>query len=649
MADKPDASKVKAQDSASQAMLEKAARDGVETTWDRYEKMGKQCKFGVTGVCCRNCYMGPCRVTEGKEGRDKGICGATVSTIVSRNFARMVAGGTSAHSDHGRNVAHTMLMTGQGKAKDYKIRDVGKLRRLAGWLGLEAGDKDTMRLAEEVGLAALMEFGKPEGTQHLLRRAPEKRQEVWRKQGVEPRAIDREVVEVLHRTTMGVDQEYKDIIKQASRCALADGWGGSLLATELQDVLFGTPIPRTTKGNLGVLKDDEINVILHGHEPTLSEMVVLASQDPEIQERALKAGAKGINLSGMCCTANEVLMRHGVSVAGSSMQQELAIATGAVEAMVVDVQCVMQGIVQAASHYHTKVITTNERGAIAGATHVPFDEEHGLDAAKDILDMAIDNFKNRGASQIPSEWEGMVVGFSHEAIKYMLGGSFRASYRPLNDNIMNGRIRGVVGVVGCNTPKAGVDVVNYELVKDLISHDILVVQTGCMAIASGKQGLMRPDLRQATGPGLREVCDVVGIPPVLHMGSCVDNSRILVACAEMVNEGGLGEDVSDLPVAGVAPEWMSEKAVSIGHYFVASGALVVFGIGLPTTGSTEVHNYLTGGIEKELGGRWAVEPEAKHIGAMVRDHIESKRDALGINEEKERKLFDMADRRALEV
>jgi carbon-monoxide dehydrogenase catalytic subunit len=630
-------------------MLEKAGCDGVETAWDRYESMQPQCKFGSTGLCCRNCFMGPCRVIEDLPGQERGVCGATASTIVARNFARMVAAGAAAHFDHGRNVAHTLLLAAQGKAKDYTIRDAAKLRRCAEWFGLEAGDKDAKRLAEEVGLAALMEFGKPEGVLRMLGRAPAKRQKVWCEQGVEPRAIDREVVEILHRTTMGVDQEYHDIIKQASRCALADGWGGSMIATELQDALFGTPVPRRTRGNLGVLKKDMVNVIIHGHEPTLSEMIVLASQNPEIVQAAQKAGAKGVNLAGICCTANEVLMRHGVAVAGSSMQQELAVATGAVEAMVVDVQCVMQGVVAAASRRHTKVITTNERGAIAGATHVPFDEAHALDTAKEILNLAIDNFRNRGEVTIPDVSEGMVVGFSHETIRYMLGGSYRASYRPLNDNIMNGRIRGVVGVVGCNQPKADMDVVNFELIQDLIRHDILVVQTGCMAIASGKQGFLRPDLRAAMGPGLKEVCDTVGIPPVLHMGSCVDNSRILIACTEMVSEGGLGEDLADLPVAGVAPEWMSEKAVAIGQYFVASGALVVFGIGMPITGSREVHEYLTGGIAKELGGRWAIEREGPRIAALVRDHVESKRDALGINEKKERKLFDMADRRALEV
>ncbi len=642
--------KVKTRDDASRQLLDKAKSDGVDTAWDRYEKMTPQCRFGTSGICCRNCFMGPCRVLEGKPGKDRGVCGATAGTIVARNFARMVAAGTAAHSDHGRGVAQTVLMTATGKAKDYTIRDAGKLRMIADVYGLDTSGKSDEQIAEVVAMTALSEFGKMEGEQRFLSRAPETRQKVWRDLGVAPRAVDREVTEILHRTCMGVDQDYKSILLAASRCALADGWGGSMIATELQDILFGTPIPRRAKANLGVLREDTVNIIIHGHEPTLSEMVTLAVQDPKLIEKAKAAGAEGgITLAGMCCTANETLMRHGVPLAGNSMQQELALATGAVEAMVVDVQCIMQSVTQVASCYHSKIITTSPKARITGALHMEFHEDRALDIAKEIVEVAIDNFGNRGKVLIPDETSDLVVGFSHETINYMLGGRFRASYRPLNDNIMNGRIRGVVGVVGCNSPKSSCDAANFELVSDLIAHDILVVQTGCMAIASGKQGFMRPEVKEKAGPGLREICDTVGMPPVLHSGSCVDNSRILIACAEMVKEGGLGADISDLPVAGCAPEWMSEKAIAIGQYFVASGALVVFGVGLPITGSQEVTDYLTGGIEKDLGGKWAVEPDPKRMAEMIRDHVESKRDALGINEAKERKLFDMADRRTLEV
>ncbi len=636
-------------DEASESIVKQMGEEGVKGVWDRSDAMSPRCKFGVQGICCRICYMGPCRIMEGREGKDRGVCGATAATVVARNFARAVAAGTAAHSDHGRGVAETLLQAASGAAKDYAIKDVKKLHAVAETFGIKVDERNPNEIAEELAHLALAEFGKPEGTQRFVTRAPKARQKVWEQAGVTPRAIDREVTELMHRTNMGVDQDFRSILLQATRCSLADGWGGSMIATELQDILFGTPHPLSSTVNLGVLKEDEVNIIIHGHEPILSEMLVVASQDPEMIKKAEKAGAKGITLAGICCTANEVLIRHGIPLAGNFLQQELAIATGAADAMVVDVQCVMQALADLARHYHTKLICTSEKAHITGADRVVFHEDKALDSAKEIIEMAVDNFKNRGKVHIPEQTSPLVAGFSHEAIEYMLGGSFRTSYRPLNDNIMNGRIRGLAGVVGCSNPQVTCDSIQNELVRELIANDILVVQTGCAAIASAKDGLLIPEMKELAGPGLREICETVGIPPVLHSGSCVDNSRILIAATAMVHEGGLGEDISDLPVAGCAPEWMSEKAIAIGQYFVASGVLTVFRDNLPIDGSQEVKDYLYGGIEEDLGGKWAVAKDAKEMGAIIREHIESKRDALGINEVTERKLFDMADRRALEV
>jgi carbon-monoxide dehydrogenase catalytic subunit len=450
---------------------------------------------------------------------------------------------------------------------------------------------------------------------------------------------------------MGVDQDYKSLLSHASRTALADGWGGSMLATELQDILFGTPYPGRGEVNLGVLKKDEVNIIVHGHEPILSEMIVAAAQDEELLAKAKKVGAKGINVAGICCTANELLMRHGVPIAGNFLCQELAIGTGAVEMMAVDVQCVMQGLSQVASCFHTKLVTTADKARMPGVEHIPMQEHTALKTAKELVAQAIENYQNRGEVNIPSQKESAVIGFSHEAINYMLGGRFRASYRPLNDNIINGRIRGIGAIVGCTNPKFPLDYAHVTLAKELIKKDVLVVTTGCATIACGKQALLNP--RQAlelAGPGLREVCETVGIPPILACGSCVDNSRLLVACSAVVEEGGLGEDLADLPVAGACLESITEKAFAIGQYFVASGVLVVFAKELfPFGGSENVKSYLFEGIEKDLGGRWATESDPVKAAEMMLQHIESKRDALGINVEKERKLYDMEERRALAV
>lgn len=640
--------KERSSDLAAQEMITRMAEAGQENAWDRLELQMPQCGFGKSGVCCRICAMGPCRITKKAK---LGVCGADVDTIVARNFLRAIAAGVAAHSDHGRTVAEVFLAAARGEAPDYKMKDTTKLFTLAEELGVKTKDRAVNEIAVDVGEIALAEFGKSEGTQLMAKRAPATRQEIWNKFSITPRAVDREVTESLHRSTMGVDQDYKNILNHASRVALADGWGGAMLATELQDILFGTPYPGRGEVNMGVLKEDEVNIIVHGHEPILSEMIAAASSDEELLAEAKKVGANGINVAGTCCTANELLMRHGIPIAGNFLNQELVIATGAIELMAVDVQCVMQGLSTVASCYHTRLITTVDKAKMAGVEHIPIDERNALNTAKELVRIAIGNYKNRGDVYIPKHKKSAVGGFSFESIKYMLGGRFRASFRPLNDNIINGRIRGIVGVVGCTNPKIPQDLTHTVLTRELIKNDILVLTTGCATIACAKQGLTNPaEALELAGPGLREVCETVGMPPVLACGSCVDNSRLLVSCSELVREGGLGEDISDLPLAGVCLESVSEKALAIGQYFVASGALVVFAKEvMPIFGSDNVVDYLFNGIEKDLGGRWAVESDPIKAAKLIIDHIEAKRDALGINKKAERKLYDMDDRRALVI
>jgi carbon-monoxide dehydrogenase catalytic subunit len=455
----------------------------------------------------------------------------------------------------------------------------------------------------------------------------------------------------MHRTHIGVGSDYKNLIKQAMRCSLSDGWGGSLIATELSDILFGSPQPILFGANLGVLDKKQVNIIVHGHEPTLSDIVVAVSQESDLLKMAEEKGAEGINISGICCTANEILMRHGIPVAGNFLQQELAIMTGAVDVMLVDVQCIMPALSSLSNCFHTKLLTTSPKCHIPGAQHIEFTEDRAVEVARQIIKTAIENFANRKSRiNIPKAKELGIAGFTTENAFYHLGGRFRASYRPLNDGVISGRLRGAAGVVGCNNPKQTHDYCHLAMIKELIKNDVLVVSTGCGAMAAGKAGLMRPDAAfKYCGKGLQEICETVGIPPVLHVGSCVDNSRILTILANMVAEGGLGEDIAELPVAGAAPEWMSEKAVSIGMYFVASGVYTVIAEPLPVLGSTNLTRYLTEEMEKDVGGKWAFERDPIKAAEMMLEHIEKKRDALGINVKKERKLYDMEDRRALAV
>ncbi|MFQ6069817.1 MAG: anaerobic carbon-monoxide dehydrogenase catalytic subunit [Candidatus Aminicenantales bacterium] len=631
-------------------MREKKTNSTPTTVWERSQQQKPRCGFGEQGLCCHNCFMGPCRISPRGSKYKIGVCGATADVIVARNFARMVAAGASAHSDHGREVAKTLLLAAQSPASGYKIKDVNKLKKVARCMDIPTENRAKEEIAAAVARRALEDFGRQEGEISFVRRAPEKRQKLWKRLGVTPRGIDREIVEMMHRTTIGVDHDYRNIMLQAARTALADGWGGSMIATELQDILFGNPSPLRGQANLGVLSGDEVNIILHGHEPLLAEAMVIASRDKELIELAKSKGAKGINLAGMCCNANEILLRHGLPVAGNMLQQELALTTGAVEAMIVDVQCVMPSLLELSKCYHTQLITTSPKARTEGATHVELDEKNAIQSAKEIIKEAILNFPHRGEVEIPEEKMDLIAGFSHEAINYMLGGRFRGSYVPLNDNVINGRIKGVAGVVGCCNPKVAAEKGHVGLVEELIANDILVVQTGCAAIACAKAGFLQPESAEKyAGKGLTEVCRAVGMPPVLHSGSCVDNSRILIALTEMVKVGGLGDDISELPVAGAAPEWMSEKAIAIGHYFVASGVHTIFGVGLPVEGSDKFSRHIFHDFENFFGGMWGVEIDTGKMACRIIDHIQKKREKLGISKAKERVLFDMQMRRELEV
>jgi carbon-monoxide dehydrogenase catalytic subunit len=594
--------------------------------------------------------MGPCRINPKGKPPQKGVCGATAEVIVARNFARMIAAGTAAHSDHGREVARTLLTAATNPESAYSIKDPGKLKKVAAALKIDTSQREINDIAADVAQRLLDDFGRQEGEISFISMAPESRQALWRYLKVVPRGIDREIVEMMHRTHMGVDHDHQNIMLQGARTALADGWGGSMIATELQDIMFGTPSPLRGQVNLGVLSKEKVNIVVHGHEPILSEMLVHASRDKKLLDLASSKGAKGINLAGICCTANEILLRHGLPIAGNILQQELAVNTGAVDAMIVDVQCIMPSLSEICKCYHTKLITTSSKAKIEGAEYFEFSDKKALDTAKAIVKEAINNFPNREKIDIPKEKMDLIAGFSHEAIVYMLGGSFRGSYAPLNDNVINGRIKGVAGVVGCCNPKVVHDQAHVDLVEELIANDILVVQTGCSAIACAKAGFLTPEsAAKYAGKGLAEVCSAVGMPPVLHSGSCVDNSRILVALSEMVKIGGLGRDISDLPVAGAAPEWMSEKAISIGQYFVSSGVFTIFGVGLPIGGSPVFSKHIFKEFEKLFGGMWAAESDPKKMAALMIDHIDKKREALGISKGKKRVLYDMEMRRDLEV
>jgi carbon-monoxide dehydrogenase catalytic subunit len=634
---------------ATAQMLRKAERDGVETAFHRAASM-KPCPIGAESACCKHCSMGPCRLNSRDPYAKEGVCGATIDTIQSRNFGRMIACGAAAHTDHGMNMLNLFRDVVTGQNKNYSIKDPIKLENVAIELGLDVKGKSIQEMAMDLYHEFEKTYTQIEGEIPFVKRAPEKTLETWRKHGLVPRGAMREIMDLMHRTHMGVDQHYENLTQQLSRTALADGWGGSMMATEISDILFGTPTPTQADVNMGCLDEKQVNIIIHGHEPNLFESMIAAVNDPKLLQSAKDAGAQGINLVGMCCSGAEMLGRHGIPHAGNFMSTEAVLVTGAIDAMGVDVQCIKQGLVKVAACYGTKIFTTNPSCRIEGAEHIEFEDHYPRNCTDSIVEMAIVRFKNRELPiEIPNIKTTGIHGFSHEYINYMLGGTFRSSYTPLNDNIINGRIRGVAGVVGCTNPRVKQDWVHVELVKELIKNDVLVVQTGCSQIALAKAGLCTPEAACLAGPGLSEVCETVGMPPVLGLGSCIDNSRILTACSEMVKTGGLGNSLADLPVAGAAPEWMSEKAIAIGQYFVASGVFTVFGVTFPIVEGTKFHQLLFEGLEKQGLGKWGFTPDPYEMAKMMIAHIDKKRKALGIDKSRERVLMDMADRQKLDA
>jgi carbon-monoxide dehydrogenase catalytic subunit len=606
-------------------LFAKAVQDGIETVWDRHEAQQPQCGFCDMGLSCRICIMGPCRVDPFGEGPQTGVCGADADIIVARNLCRMVAAGAASHSDHGRDLVEVLAGVADGTAIGYKIRDEAKLRRLAEEYGVVTDGKSTRGIAGELADAMMEDYGMRQKAVKMVARAPQKRRAVWEKFNLTPRGIDRETSEMMHRTHMGVDNNWQSLLLQAMRNALSDGWGGSMIATEVSDILFGVPTPRPTTVNAGVLKDDQVNIVVHGHNPVVSEMVSNACGSEELLALAKAKGAAGINLVGVCCTGNELLMRRGIAMAGNHLMTELILSTGAVDMMLVDYQCIMPSLGKVAGSYHTKMVSTSDKAQFPHMEHHEFHPHNAEKKAVEVVRSAVENFVNRGKVLIPVAPQEAVGGFSVETIVGALGGT----PEPLIDAIKAGKIRGAVGIVGCNNPKIKHDYGHVTLTRRLIENDILVVDTGCVAVATAKAGFKVPAAADMAGPGLKEICTALGIPPVLHMGSCVDNVRILVLVAALAD--ALGVDISDLPVAGSAPEWYSEKAVTIGTYFVASGVTTHLGPMPPITGSMNVVNLLTSGLNDVVGATFAVEPDPEKAAVFLRQTIEGKRKALGLD------------------
>lgn len=609
------------------------------TPTERLEASEPQCPFGLSGSCCQICYMGPCRVSDGDRGMDRGVCGATPGTVAARNLYREVAGGTASHADHAREVAILLKQIAEGNLADYDIRDEDKLRYIAADLGLDSSG-DATEIAMAVAETALEDFTDTEGTLNWMDRMPAEQREHLAEQGIEPLgSVDKQLTRALHQTTQGNDADTAHLLLSALSTGLADGYGGLTMGTDLQDIVFGTPQPVRTSANLGVLEENKVNVAVHGHEPVLSE--IIASQASKLEEEAAAVGAEGINVVGICCTGNELSERHGIPMAAHSSQAELAVTTGAVDAMVVDIQCIWPSIADVTECHHTKLITTVDYVRIPGAEHVPFDPKSAEEDASDILRRAIEAFEDRNSRQeygveIPEEPRQALVGVSDDFVLDVLTAANPDDpTQPIVDALAEGNLKGIVGVVGCPNPKFRRAEMTEQLIDELLANDVLPVVTGCIGHITAQKGYLDGAMTdELAGDGLAAVLHALGeaagldgpLPPVWHMGSCVDNSRIGNVIRAISD--GTGVPTRDLPVAASAPEMIAEKAVSIGTWALALGLPVHTAPALHMSDSEEVTQILTEDLREISGGYVIQEDEPMAAANALIDALDERREAL---------------------
>ena len=627
-------------DPAAAEMLKAAEEAQVLTSWDRYKAQQPQCKFGLTGICCRICIQGPCRIIPQKPGQDKGICGAPAFTIVARNIARHIAGGASAHSDHGREIAYTVLHTAEGHAGDYKITDQKKLLKVAEKVGVPTEGRDIKDVAKDVAVKALEDFGKydHEPCKWLDSNIDDERKLKFKHTCIAPTAIDRAIAQLMHQTHMGTDADPVNIIFGGLQAALADFTGMSL-ATDLTDVLFGTPVPVVTEANLGVLDAGKVNIAVHGHNPLLSQMVVYAAR--ELEKEAEAAGAKGINLVGICCTGNEVLMREGVPTAANYGSQELVIMTGALDAMVMDVQCIAPGVKDICNCFHTALITTSKVAKVPGSVHVGFNEMTAMDDARKIVRLAIARFGERKPEKvnIPQLKKQVVGGFSYEALMDLFGNINPDSpVSVLTDAIEAGEIKGVCAFAGCNNQKTIHDHATLTIARELAKKDVFLVSTGCAAGAFAKAGMLSSEGVDAyAGPGLKAFLKRLeeksglnaGLPLIFHMGSCVDNTRVATLWSSMAKHMGI--PVPQLPFVASAPEAMSEKAVSIGSWVISMGIPCHVGVLPPLEGSELVYGVTTKIARDVFGGYFIFDTDPEKAAEKLYERLAKRAWKLAIH------------------
>ncbi|MDR1085935.1 MAG: carbon monoxide dehydrogenase [Deltaproteobacteria bacterium] len=623
----PDKAQVMAQtpDPAVREMLVFFEEKGQETVFDRFDRQKPHCAYGLAGSCCRNCTIGPCRITA---ANPRGVCGADADLIAARGMLRMIAAGTAAHGARGREVMLALKAAGEG-ILPMSIAGAAKTVNSAKALGIPTEGRDIKDVARDLADVLLEDISRSVPGTHktLATFAPPERKNVWRDLGILPISCYHEVFESYHRTNVGTDSDWRNIMLQFHRCGLAYVFSSVLGSSIAMDSLLGMPERRKVRCNLGALQEGYVNIAVHGHSPVLVSEIVRQGQSEELTAQARQSGAKGIAFYGICCSGLSAMYRYGgVIPLSNAVGAELVLGTGALDLWVADVQDVFPSVMEVARCFKTAVVVTSDSGRLPGAEFYGYDHDHSnfdqtRELAAKIVTRGIESFKDRRElpkGQVPAYETEAETGFSVENITAQWG-----SLKPVVEALKNRDLVGVVNLVGCNNPRVVYEKAIYEVTKYLIEHNVLVLTNGCASFVLMKMGLCQSQAK--AGAGLRKFLGP-DLPPVWHMGECLDNARASVFFRAVSDTAGL--PIKDMPLAFSSPEWGNEKGVAAATAFRLFGLNSYHCVQAPIMASPALQNYFTIETEKMLGSQMIVDIDPVSLGRKIVTDLKVRRNNL---------------------
>lgn len=616
-------------------MLKRIQTDGLSSVFSRWSPQEKiRCKFCLEGLSCQLCTHGPCRISE-KTGADKGVCGIGPDAMAMRNFLMKNIMGAATYAHHAYEAFRTLRATGEGKSS-FKIKDEAKLKWMCEKVGIDT-NQDINKLA--IQLADLLDKDMKAGPdqESIMTEvfAPKKRKPVWKELHIYPSGVDHEVQNSIASCLTNVDGDYVSLAKKALRLGLSTIYTSLIGLEMVQDILFGTPMPHEVNVDLGIMDPDYVNIVFNGHQPWIGALTIEKLRKGEYKDEAIAAGAKGIRVIGSIETGQELLQRYEiddvfVGLMGNWLAIEPLLATGTVDAIAMEENCSPPAIDQYAEKYQVALVSISTIIGVPGTEHkMPYYPEKANEMSDNLIKIAIDNFKkrhNKVKPMVPKYVTKAIAGFSTEAVLSALGNTLD----PLVDVISAGKIKGVVALANCSTLRNGPQDWNtVNITKELIKRDILVVAGGCGNHALEIAGLCNLEaIEKYAGEGLKEVCNMLKIPPVLSFGTCTDTGRISMLVTALADHFDV--DIPDLPIAVTAPEWMEQKATIDGIFAVAYGAYTHLSPTPFVTGAPKLVKLLTEDIEELTGGKVALGDDPFEAARAIEAHIISKRQKLGL-------------------